>query len=361
MACASFDGQVVRRDEEIAEAAKQFVCVRMQSMNGVDINLFEFERDLTWMSFFMDGHDRFYARYGGREDSGTESHLTQKSLLRTMKEVLELHRKGAVQKSRYEPAVQQPRRPEEIPTMKAMLARRKDSQCIHCHDVKVAELKHARGLGRFTRDQVFTYPGASAVGIQLDPDVQNRVNAVIADSPAQREGIQAGDTLVSADGQRILTFGDFTRVLELTPSESALPLELERQGRKVKATLKLSAPWRRTQDPSWRESLHVAGPNGGFWGRKLDSEERTQRGLAADRMAVLVTFIWGEHTRKAGMKVDDVVVKFDGLTKDMTIAQLHAQLNLNRNYGDAVPLTIRRGGKDQELTMVLPKEPSKDD
>src|SRR5688572_22764424 len=119
MACASFDGQVVRRDEEIGKLSEQFVCVRMQSMNGVNLNLFQFERDLTWMSFFMDANDRFYARYGGREDSGAESHLTQKSLLRTMNEVLDLHRKGQPREGAVPPA---PRTPEDIPTMTPMIA-----------------------------------------------------------------------------------------------------------------------------------------------------------------------------------------------------------------------------------------------
>jgi len=78
-------------------------------------------------------------------------------------------------------------------------------------------------------------------------------------------------------------------------------------------------------------------------------------------MAVLVTFIWGDHTRRAGMKVNDVVVKFDGFTKDMSLPQLHAHLNLNRNYGDTIPLTVRRDGKEHELVLALPKERSKDD
>src|SRR5687767_14894497 len=137
MACASFDGQVVRQDEEIARLAEQFVCVRMQSMNGVNINLFQFERDLTWMAFFMDAHDKFYARYGGREDADAESHLTKDSLLRVMKQVLDLHRTGQVQKSRHEPGRAPVRTPEEVPTMKALMTPRKDNKCIHCHDVKV--------------------------------------------------------------------------------------------------------------------------------------------------------------------------------------------------------------------------------
>ncbi|MBI4660808.1 MAG: PDZ domain-containing protein [Verrucomicrobia bacterium] len=322
----------------------------------MNINLFQFERDLTWMSFFMDSQDRFYARYGGREDDAPESHLTKESLIQTMSRALELHRNGRVQQSRYEPGREPVRAPEDIPTMKALLAPRKDNNCIHCHDVKVAELKHLQQLGRFARDLVFTYPAPSAVGIRLDADAQNNVRAVTRNSPAQRAGIREGDILLSADGQRISTFADFTRVLELTPSESALPLEIKRGDQVIRASLELAGSWRRTSDPSWRESLHVAGPNAGFWGQKLAGEERKKLGLPLGKMAVLVTFIWGDYTREAGLKKDDVVIQFDGLTQDMTIPQLHAHLNLNRNYGDRIPLTVRRGGKDHELILSLPRE-----
>lgn len=361
MACASFDGQVVRRDDEIGEIAKQFVCVRMQSMNGVDINLFQFERDLTWMSFFMNASNQIYARYGGRDDSAAESHLTQKSLVRTMQQVLDLHRTNQPF-ARWGERTREPARiPEDIPTMSAMLAKRKDSKCIHCHDVKVAELKHAQQLGRFTRDMVFTYPAPSAIGIQLDPDVQNQVSAVTPDSPAHRANVRPGDTVLTVGKERVLTFADFTRVLEVTSAESTLSLQIERGAETIDATLKLSGNWRRTEDPSWRESLHVAGPNGGFWGHKLADNERAKHNAPTNKMAVLITFIWGDHTRRAGIKVNDIVVKFDGMTNDMTLPQLHAHLNLDRNYGDTIPITIRRNGKDHELVMTLPKARSADE
>lgn len=325
-------------------------------MNGVNIELFQFERDLTWMSFFMDANDRFYARYGGREDSEAESHLTQASLKRVMQQVLELHKKGAVQTSRYEPSSQSRRTPEDIPTMAKLMAPRKENKCIHCHDVKVAELKHLQELGRFTRDAVFTYPAPSAIGALLDRDIQNQVRSVKAESPAEQAGIRAGDTIVDVDGQRILTFADFTRVLELTPAEGTLPLKLRRQDQELAVTVKLPRGWRRTADPSWRESLHVAGPNAGFWGHKLPADDRTKLGLKTEHMAVLVTFIWGDFTRKAGIQKDDVVVEFDGLTRDMTISQLHAHLNLNRNYGDAVPVTVLRKGSQHRIVLNLPRE-----
>ena len=48
-------------------------------MNGIDLKLFRFDGDLTWMSFFMNAEDRFYTRYGGRSDTHAAvsyTHLT---------------------------------------------------------------------------------------------------------------------------------------------------------------------------------------------------------------------------------------------------------------------------------------------
>src|SRR5262245_9123051 len=106
-------------------------------MNGANINLFQFDYDLTWMSFFMDANDRFYTRYGGREDSGPETQLTKKSLLRVMRQMLDLHKAKQVQTSKHEPAPRETVTPEDLPSMKVMMAGRKNA-CIHCHDVKAA-------------------------------------------------------------------------------------------------------------------------------------------------------------------------------------------------------------------------------
>ncbi len=334
--------------------AEQFVCVRVQSMNGVNINLFQFERDLTWMAFFMDANDQFYARYGGREDEHAESHLNKESLQRVMKQVLELQRDRQVQTGRFEPSGKPLRTPEDIPPMQQMIARRKENKCIHCHDVKVAELRHQQSLDRFTRDMVFTYPTPSSVGIRIDPRQQNRVEAVLPDSAATKAGVLPGDVILSADGQRTLTLADFARVLELTPKEAKLPLQIRRGEQTLTTTLELAGNWRRGKDPSWRESLHVAGPNAGFWGQKLNEEERRRLGVAADTLAVRVTFVWGDFTRQAGLRIDDVVIEFDDLRRDMTINQLHAHLNLNRNYSDKIPLVVLRDGKRQELSVQLP-------
>jgi predicted metalloprotease with PDZ domain len=332
----------------------------MQSMNGVNINLFQFEFDLTFMAFFMDANDRVYARYGGRDDFDAETSLSKESLVRVMGQVLALHQAGTVQSTRFESTGVPVRTPEEIPPMRAMIARRQENKCIHCHDVKVAELRHLQALGKFSRDMVFTYPMPSAIGLKMDSRQQNRVEQVQPASPAARAELREGDVITIADGYRVLTQADLSRVLELTPTQAKLPIEVQRGGVSVPLTLELDGDWRRGREPAWRESLHVAGPNGGFWGQRLEPAARTQEGIGADTMAVKVTFIWGELTKQSGLQVGDIVVALDGRRDNWRINQLHAHLALNREYNDTVPVVVHRGGKETNLTMKLPAGPPSD-
>jgi predicted metalloprotease with PDZ domain len=326
-------------------------------MNGIDLNRFPFEYDLTWMSFFQDSKGRTYARYGGREDSGPETQLNQKSLIRVMNQTLELHKTGDVKPSnRYEPAPESSLIPEQISTMKQMLAKRK-VKCIHCHDVKSTQLKNLRSEGQFKREMIFTYPSPKNLGIQLNPIVQNEIKSVVKRSPAAAAGIRAGDSLKQIDGQRILTFADATRVLELAPETGELAIQVQRQGKTIDTKIELPDQWRNSEDPSWRESTHVAGPNSGFWGVKLDPQQRKRLKIAPDKLALRATAVWGDWAKKAGVRNGDVVVAIDGLSSEMGIKQLQTYLQMNKNWGDTVPVQIIRNGKRAELLLKLPSQP----
>jgi predicted metalloprotease with PDZ domain len=331
-------------------------------MNGVDLNLFRFDYDLTWMAFFMDADDRFYARYGGREDADAESHLTRASLLKVMRAVLRWHREGRGGAPQGAAAARPARTPEDIPTLPRMMARRQE-KCIHCHDVKVAELRHRQELGTFARDQIFTYPMPSAVGIDLDPDDQDRVQAVRPESPAREAGVRAGDRARAVGGQMVLTAADFAQVLDQTPDRADLPLELRRDGRPVAATLHLAGPWRRTEDPSWRASVHVAGPGPGFWAVALNDGEKRPLGIPAGALALKVTFLFPGHPtpRRAGLRLGDVLTEVDGLRRPMTTRQLHAYCQMNHEYGDKVPAAVLRDGREVRLTLELPDGPTSAD
>jgi serine protease Do len=327
-------------------------------MNGVDLNLFQFDYDLTWMAFFMDADDKFYARYGGREDADPESYLTRASLARVMREALRKHRGGPGEAARPETARGLARTPEDIPTMAPMMARRKE-KCIHCHDVKVADLRHRRELGTFSRDQVFTYPTPSAVGLKVDPDDQARVESVRPESPASRAGVRAGDRIGAVGGEPVLTVADFARILERTPDRADLPLRLERDGRPVPTELHLEGHWRRTADPSWRPSVEVAGPNLGFWALPLSAAQKEPLGIDAGSMGLKVSFLFPKHPTppRADLRVGDVVVEVDGRRKGMTTRQLHAYCQMNHAYGDKVPAVVLRDGREVRLTLELPDRP----
>jgi hypothetical protein len=343
----------------VAKLAERFVPVRMQSMNGQNINLFQFEFDLTWMAFFMDAQDRFYARYGGRDDAGAEAFLTKGSLIRTMERVLELHQRKQVQKNKYEPNGRPLRTPEDIPGMAGQMKGRKE-RCIHCHDVKAAVLRDALKEGRFTKDLVFTYPSPANVGLIVNRDRQDCIDGVKPASPAERAGIKVNDSLVSIDGQRILTAADLSRVLELAPKEATLPIQVRRGDATLMVNLTLSGDWKRTADPSWRSSTHWAGPNGGFWGMPLSESEKQRLGIAGNGLGLRINFFFKNHPSpmNAGLRNNDILVELDGLRTAMTPRQVHTHLQLNRAYGDKVPIVILRDGKELKLTLELPDKPT---
>lgn len=331
-------------------------------MNGQNIHLFQFDYDLTWMAFFMDSQDRFYSRYGGRDDTHAESHLNKASLVGVMREVLERHKSRAVQTSRYEPKADATRTPEEIAGLSARIARRKPGQrCVHCHDVKQADLNVLREEGRFTREMIYSYPLPAQVGIDVERAQQNRVSTVRPGSRAAQAGVQLGDVLHQLDGQRLLTVADIARVLELTPKEASLPLEILREGKLVRTTLRLSGDWRKTPDPSWRSSTYLAGPNGGFWANPLNAMEKRKAGIPEDELALRVTIFFQGQTaaKNSGLQLNDVIVEVDGIRRAMTTRQMHTHFQMNRNYGDKVPLVIRRGKEELKLTLALPDQPAK--
>jgi serine protease Do len=354
----------------VAKLAEQFLCVRIQSMNGVNINLFQFDGDLTWMSFFMDANDRFYARYGGREDSSAESLLSKESLLRTMGAVLFMREFGIAPAVEDQPPAKPVQTPEDIPRLKARMAKRKEGQrCIHCHEVKQAQLQELQRSGRFSKEMIFSYPQPSVFGIHLDCNEQRKIWYLDFDTApgkrqviAQNGWLQPFNEIQKVNGHRVLTAADFAWILERLPKEGELKIEFRAaDGKTHYTTFKLKGNWRESEDPSWRSSTYVAGPNAGFWAEPLSERQRKMVGLANDALALRVTVFFGDHPtpRKAGLRINDVIVEFDGKRRPITVRQLHTHCQMKHDYGDKVPMTVLRGGKAVKLVLELPREPAK--
>jgi len=215
------------------------------------------------------------------------------------------------------------------------------------------------GQGLLRKDMVFTYPSASNLGVHLDADVQNLVKSVDENSPAAVAGIRPGDVIRKVDGQRVFTFSDFTRVLELAPPTGSVRMVVERNGRLLSDSTKfrLAGDWRKTRDPSWRASGGVVGPNAGLWGVPADAAQRRKIGLAAEDLTIKVTFIHKPWSRGAGIRLNDYIVSIDGQSQHMTTRQLQSYLHQNTNWGDTIDLVILRNGKKRTLKMTFPDQP----
>ena len=70
-----------------------------------------------------------------------------------------------------------------------------------------------------------------------------------------------------------------------------------------------------------------------------------------------VTYIWAPWAKESGIKNGDFIVSLDGYEKDMTIRQFQAYLHLNRNWGDTISVSVRRGKSEVDLTFQFPDEP----
>ena len=79
------------RLERIEDLADKFVRVRLPRIDWVDLNLFEFDYDLTFMAFFLNAEEQVYARYGGRDANNPDSRQSLAGLRYTMRSVLQMH------------------------------------------------------------------------------------------------------------------------------------------------------------------------------------------------------------------------------------------------------------------------------
>ena len=143
----------------------QYVCARITQMNGVDIGLFDFDRNNAVYYFIMNADEYIYMRYGGRDATSPDAYLDLDSIeiaLQLGLEQHELYQQGKLEKQK-RPA---PFFPRDIPLLREEMRRRR---CVECHliaDYQTQELELAGKLNKL--EDMFMYPDIQTVGIHLD-------------------------------------------------------------------------------------------------------------------------------------------------------------------------------------------------
>jgi hypothetical protein len=305
-----------------------------------------------------DGH--VYHRYGGRDERGPGVWLSEASLERVLGATLAEHEAYSAKPA--PPEHRAPLRIDEVPAFR----KRDKGECIHCHNVFPALYEEERAAGSWSEDDRWVYPPPGRIGIDLDRDEQRRVVAVAPGSPAAAAGLAAGDVLLRAGAQVLLTSSDLSQVLhDLGPGPATLVLQVERDGEPRELTLELAPGWKRGTplEFSWRPFKWAFMPAPGFGGRALGADEKRALGLDPGAFAFRVTYLetWGDAQRfgeaatRAGLRKGDVFLASDGKRDFASVDHFHAWWRLTRTSGAHVELEILRDGERRTLDLeVLP-------
>ncbi len=315
-------------------------------MRGVDLNVFEFDYDLTWAGFFLNADGKVYGRFGGRDAGSADKYLTLGGLKHAMRAALVSHRESA---NKPLAVAERPvRTVEQFPAARKLKA----SACIHCHQAYDFRREQLEAETRWSRDEIWVYPLPENLGVTVNPDRGDEVVGVAAKSPAEKGGLRAGDRLKRVQGVAIASFADVQYALHQAPRRGEIGVTFERDGQARDALLDLAEGWKQT-DISWRESMWGLSPQASVYGKDLSPEEKKLLGLSEKRLAFRQGNFVPPPARQAGIRQNDIILGIDARELEMTMLQFNAYVRLNFKVGDRVRYNIIRDGKRLEIPMTL--------
>lgn len=327
-------------------------------MKGVDLGQFQFDYDLEWAGLFLNADGTVYARHGVGGAGGADATESLDALRETMRRVLDAHRGHPGNRSRFArkrgpaPAIRFAR-DFAWPALKRAAARPTTrKQCVHCHNIYDGMHDRLRRAGDYDPDRVWKYPPPDGLGFSVDAFGRS-VTRVATGSAAGTAGLAVGDRIDSLDGHPILSAADVRFALHHAGERRAIPLRVVRDGDSVDLSLSPEAGWRRS-DLSWRGSMWSMPPQPKIWLQTVGREGKRRLGIDDGALAVRVRGVFGPVGRRAGLRVGDVVVEYDGTGEHRTAEAVHADMRLRHfRPGARVALAILRGGERVAVTLVF--------
>jgi hypothetical protein len=347
------------------KASAPYVAARVTNMSGVDLDVFDFDRSLTFAALIMNADGTVYHRYGSGDGRDSSAKVSETSFLKLLRGALESH--AAYEKGPTPVLGRKKRTIEDLaPMQRRFAAGRKRSECVHCHTVADLEREQATEEGRWRRDDVWRHPAAERIGLTLDRDDQEAIVAVAAGSAAEKAGLAAGDRLVRVSGRRVRTEADVRHALDQAPwGEAALEVEVARGGEPRKASIILVEGWKRGDavELSWRNDVWEMRPNPGFGGAALTKDEKAKLGLAADAFTLRIDYLIdfgphpedGRNAKAAGLRKGDVVLAVDGCSDFIHHRHFQAWWRLTREPGKTAILDVLSGSERKKIALpILP-------
>lgn len=376
MTCRSLDEQVARpEDPELIELLQKFVCVRMIQINDLDLSLMQFDFELTWSAFFLNGDRTLYGRYGTRSErdrkrnvffdkmpehklrDGLPKDMSIEGFKASMRSALALHEEYVTEPDRIGPLLRDKRgRAWPWPTPELMPGIRRG--CTHCHQVNSnLVLYHRKAPGSLQDRLLWSFPMPDLLGLRIDPDSAADVAVVEPGSEADRAGLRPADVITEIAGQRVVSLADIQWALHVVRDGGEIPIVARRDDRAITTNLALPAGWRRRGSFSWRwrsnrETLKRMLDGEAWHCQDLTPSERAEHGLRAADVGILVL----GNLRKNGnvLRTGDVITNVDDGVSVSNCSAFFAYIMQQKPPGSTLRLSILRNGEtfDAALSVV---------
>ncbi len=343
----NLDEQLARLHPEIRAAAERFVLLKLADMRGLDLDLFDFDFDLTWAAMLFDPHGNVLGRFGGRDADTPGKYHSLPALRYSLEQAWERFQRGETVKP------PQPAAPAKRVEQYAAAQRFSARACFHCHNVAEFRREERQAAGTWRIDEVWVYPDPGSLGLTLAVEQGNKVAAVTPSSALGKAGLQPGDVVRSLNGLPTASFLDVQFALHQAPASGKIPVTWERRQETIQGDIALPANWRQS-DVSWRWSLKSMKPLPQVQGEDLSAAEKKALGLAPARLAFRQDGFVPQAAQQAGIKIGDIILGVDDRPLEMTARQFETFMRLNYKVGDTVSFNIVRDGKKQKVAVKLP-------
>ncbi len=369
LACMGLDSAVLMQGAELSPLLDQFVCVRVINANALDLSKLQFDFDLSFSTLFFNGDGTVYGRYGSWTHQKNSADSTITGYKHALEAALKIHAGYPANKTQLAGKQSAPLpyvNPTDMPKLAEKYKRELDwdgkvvGSCVHCHMIGDALRTSYRDQKQpVPMEWIYPMPAPETIGLTLASDQIATVSSIVTNSIADKTGLKAGDEITAFAGQPLISNADVTWVLHRTGDAAQLDVSVQRGGAEQVLKIHLPKGWRYATDNTGRSTAWSlrAMAAGGLNLVDLTEEERKQRGLGTDGMALWVKGLgmYGPHAaaKKAGFQKDDVLVVVAGIKAHITESRLHGHLMQEHQQGEQVPVTVLRGGKRLELKLPM--------
>ena len=228
-------------------------------------------------------------------------------------------------------------------------------------DVAMNAVQQIKGKGYVSRGQLGVTMQPVSDDIVKAFKLENGAGAAVVDvtpgSGAAKAGIQAGDIILSYNGQPLLQAADLPPLVGMTKPGSKVPVEILRNGKKQTLEVTINEASRDQSAVNNQGAMPPSSRSGsaalGLTVQPLDNDTRKQLGLKPEQ-GVVIGDVTGPVAAQAGLQAGDVILMVNQ-QKVGSVAEFQAATKAVKP-GSTVLLLVRRGDQSSFIGLTIPDD-----